>query len=227
MATPIVAGAVALVRQFIKKALGKDDPIISAALVKALLINGAERRSFSGVPCPLLYDMVQGWGHLNLENILKPSGGRNIAWCDAGSGLFAEDYQLWEVLVQHHGEEAEDEQNFSVPFKVTLTWMDLPGSPLHGGKLINDLDLVVITPSGKPYNGNRQEEPFDQGTDTTNNVECVLVKKAEPGTYRIRVSRKPLPDERRDGQQNSQSFALVWSGRLSQSGPQSPSQKGW
>jgi hypothetical protein len=83
MATGIAAGAAALVRQALRKINGKRK--WSAALIKAILIHSAQyspsypdyqfRNPESRPPA----DHEEGWGHLNLEQVLLPNTRFGIA----------------------------------------------------------------------------------------------------------------------------------------------------
>ena len=79
MATPLTAGAVALLREFLRKKRGIATP--SAALLKALLIAGAERLPGTASSKALL-DNHQGFGRVNLDRSVT----RTLATID-GPGL--------------------------------------------------------------------------------------------------------------------------------------------
>jgi hypothetical protein len=173
-----------------------------------MLINGAERRDFAGVACLPLFDMFQGWGHLNLTNILNPTEPRRMAWCDVW-GAKAREYS-WDVTVQSPKE----------ALKVNLVWTDPPGTSPLGG-IVNRLFLRVEGPTGagsRRYMGNFQALVQDGSAyavttlDLANNVQGVLVRAPEPGVYRIIVTPGSLST-------SSQDFAIVWSGDIAEAGP--------
>ena len=64
MATPVVAGAAALARHFLRLE-GVSEP--RSDLIRAILINGAEDIGISDIPNP-----SEGWGQLSLDNSLYP-----------------------------------------------------------------------------------------------------------------------------------------------------------
>ena len=66
MATPLVAGALGAVREFLRKSEGISSP--SAALLKATLIAGAAPIRARATPP----DNHQGFGRVNLDNVLAP-----------------------------------------------------------------------------------------------------------------------------------------------------------
>ena len=57
MATPVVAGAAAMARQFLREEVNISEP--RSDLIKAILINGATDLGESNIPNPL-----EGWGRL-------------------------------------------------------------------------------------------------------------------------------------------------------------------
>ena len=196
MATPLTTGAMALLRQFLRQQ-GRRNP--SAALLKALLLHGAEYRPYrygvaqQGAP----YDFEQGWGHVNVLNCVRPSTQRVINMYERARGLTTG------RSVRLNSTVADS----SLPLKVTLVWSDYPSSASQNPNLVNDLDLIVTTPSGQNYHGNQFTAPFNRSFDRTNNVEMVLINEPAPGRYALtvrayNVSRGP------------QDFALVWSGAL-------------
>ena len=77
MATPLVAGAIALIRQFLRTKKKIRRP--SAALLKATLIHGAERMDYrySAETRKGLYDMEQGWGPGKRSTLNRQNSCRN------------------------------------------------------------------------------------------------------------------------------------------------------
>jgi hypothetical protein len=175
----------------------------SAALVKALLINGAVREPKG--ECALLYDMVQGWGHMRLENIFEPPGDMLVEWDDVPT-----EYGLQIGKTQ---ERTVELGSMIAPLKVTLVWTD-PASQM--AQLVNDLDLEVVGQNGDMYFGNDQDPPFKQRRDRTNNVECVFIPSGllVSSTYTIRVTFAHQAPRSSTEPPAIQSYALVWSGAL-------------
>jgi hypothetical protein len=75
MATPAAAGAAALVREYLMEVANRPAP--QGALVKALLILGAEDMGNRNIP-----NNDEGWGRVNLINSLIP---------DSDEGIFVDD----------------------------------------------------------------------------------------------------------------------------------------
>lgn len=209
MATPIVAGACALVREFFEKGyyVGRRfSP--SAALVKAILINGATdmdpgqygtdvTREITARP-----NSVEGWGRLDLTSSLYPTAPRELFVLDNLPALATGEYHRLAYRVK----------GSSVPLKISVVWTDAPGSPYGvGPALVNDLDLVITTPSGQVIHGNYNTE----GGDRLNNVECVDIANPALGDYEIRVNAVNVPVDK-------QSYALVVTGHGSPAGGRFP-----
>jgi hypothetical protein len=171
MSTPLVAGCAALVRQYLRE---KHQPSMSnptAALVKAIIIHSAEyiQYRFAHPSSTAWADNEQGWGRVNLQQVLSPAKSIGVLFIDETDGLIDQKQEYRVVITDN-----------SVPLKVILVYTDYPGE-----ELINNLNLVVYSPSGTYYLGN----DF-QGTgnpDTVNNVEGIVVENPELGEWRIEV----------------------------------------
>ena len=95
------------------------------------------------------------------------------------------------------------------PFRLTLVWTDKEGCadnpttcPATAPKLVNDLDLVVFSPSNQQYNGNDISAPFKDQWDRRNNVERMEVVAPQPGYWTVEVRGFTIPF-------GPQDFALV------------------
>ncbi|KAK4085124.1 uncharacterized protein Triagg1_114 [Trichoderma aggressivum f. europaeum] len=203
MATPLVAGCCAVIRGALVDN-GHREP--SAALVKAILINGA-------VPLKGQYNQAlpngefgasmdapnpnSGFGRVNLTNSL-----RNIVDNPESSVYGFQDVTGQDSLGMDGQHRSEHPVSVEIPagspsaltLKVTLVWNDPPGEHLQ-----NDLDLIVAG-RGAEKHGNQGD---GSGFDRRNNVEQVVWKNVQPGSYQItvrafRILRDPQP------------FALAW-----------------
>jgi len=182
MATPLVAGCCAVIRQSLvtkdpQFAPGKKGP--SAALIKALLINGAVM--LSGQYKPPYNDTGpspnpnSGWGRVNVDNsiILSPTGATSGYVEGAPLKIEAEDKKgnrAFDINIAQAGK----------TLKVTLVWTDRKGESLQ-----NDLDLIVKHSNGQEWHGN-QGAPGG-GYDRTNNVEQVQWLKIPTGKATVTV----------------------------------------
>ena len=190
MATPAAAGAAALVREYLMEVANRPAP--QGALVKALLILGAEDMGNRNIP-----NNDEGWGRVNLINSLIP---------DSDEGIFVDDRSR--IRSGQTQEYTFDITRAGEPLKVVLAWSDYPGSSSSSTQLRNDLNLEVIHPSGgTTYKGN----VFNSGRsiaggsfDSKNNVEVVLVDNAAVGTWTVRVK-----DDYHGGSNTWQPFALA------------------
>jgi len=185
MATPLVAGAVTVLRECLVKN-GTSHP--SAALLKALVINGA-------VVLPGQYTPSEagaspnnnsGWGRLNLAGSVIIPGPNPDAGFGDGQPLDEGEETTIVVHIPPRREPHDAERTALAglsaggpTLKVTLVWSDPPGE-----KLQNDLDLIVVAPGGMERHGNMGT---GTGFDRVNNVEQVFWENIPPGDVKITV----------------------------------------
>lgn len=185
MATPLAAGAVGLLRQYVRRKSLAGGP--TAALLKALLVASAKRLPTPGTR--RLVDNHQGYGLINLASVLKPSSSRKLRMANVGPGLATGQVSRRTVTL-----------TATAPLRVVLAYTDYPGSAL-----VNNLNLLVFGPDGSRYVGN-QAKAGAVTLDSANNVEMVDVLSAKPGQWRIEVVGSNVPH-------GPQAFALVIVGR--------------
>jgi serine protease AprX len=171
MATPLVAGSVALVREYLLTDHGISTP--SAALVKALLINGARQIAGQYSPPEVgnIPDISQGFGRVNVLATVGPfDPGTTVTFQDEATLL-----------------DTNDEESITVPvpasanqLKVTLVWTDSAGDALQ-----NDLDLIVKTADGQERHGNVPDP--SSNFDRTNNVEQIVWASPAAGSATVTV----------------------------------------
>jgi serine protease AprX len=186
MATPLVSGCAALLREFAIKQKGLKKP--SAALIKAMLINGAHNIGGQYTPSEagMIPNINQGFGRVDVAAVVGPFGTNGL--------LVLQD----ESVALDTGEEQKITVNVpagAASLKVTLVWTDPPGEGLQ-----NDLDLIVSDAGGSERHGNQPAN----GTafDRTNNVEQVVWDHPPSGAMTIRVRAFRIAQFR-------QSYALV------------------
>jgi len=201
MAAPAVAGAAAIVRQYY---LQERHHQPSAALLKATLVNAAvwitRETVIDEVGQPNYH---QGFGRLDLRTTLPIPGdpsGLALGFADISRDT---DEALNKNIAQRATWKRTIHVNAGLPLRVTMAWTERPD---HG--LQQDLDLVVVTPSGKrlPGNPNLTRGPWAK-TDHRNNLEQVIINDPEPGEYRLQVLAYNTLYE-------NQGFSLVTTGKL-------------
>ncbi|KXJ85221.1 peptidase S8/S53 domain-containing protein [Microdochium bolleyi] len=199
MAAPLAAGCCALLREALDFKTGVANP--SAALVKALLINGAVDL---GLP-----RTEQGFGRVDLERSLAMiekrdtvggSSGSGFGFADIGfgSGRSLGEKQTWtkEVTIQNGGTAWE--------YKATLAYSDRAAEALQ-----NNLSLSVRF-SGA---GNGAADVVKRGDEgnrglAENNVEQVVFKQGQGGQYR--KATITVKAERITRLDDVQAFAVAW-----------------
>jgi hypothetical protein len=207
IATPHVAAAAALVRQYYTEGFyptGTQQPhhafTPTGALLKATLINSTiDMTGEPGYPGDR-----EGWGIIRLQNALSFPGSARLTrvWDSRHAhGLTTGDVH------EHHLDVAAGTQ----PLRVTLVWSDAPADASSAAPVVNNLDLEVVDPTGATtFFGN----DFANGVSTTggaadalNNVEMVLVNNPAAGDWTIRVRGTAVNVGR-------QGYAIVASGAL-------------
>ncbi|MBF7081561.1 S8 family serine peptidase [Desulfallas sp. Bu1-1] len=165
MAAAVTGGSAALLAEYFQHYTDLDKP--SAALLKAVLINGAR---------PLDGNVRQaGFGLLDMAGTVLALQQKLFELEDNRKGIAEGDIETREFKVK----------SSETPFKVTLAWTDPPATPGAKKALVNNLDLVVISPDGKKHLGN---DSSGRGVpDSKNNVEQVVINNPVPGNYKIEV----------------------------------------
>ncbi|HXF38927.1 MAG TPA: S8 family serine peptidase [Blastocatellia bacterium] len=193
--TPQVAGAAALVRQYL---LNRGETP-NAAFIKALMLNTTTymtgQQASGNLPHPR-----QGWGLLNLnrafDNTPRIFVNQSTTFTDSGQSF---------VIT---GEVKDTSQ----PFRVTLAWSDAPGFS-GAAPWVNDLDLEVAI-NGQLFRGNnflgQVSQPGGE-PDIRNNVEGVWLPAGTAGTFVIRVRATNIAGDGVPGNTDltDQDFALV------------------
>ncbi|MEZ4706010.1 MAG: S8 family serine peptidase [Caldilineaceae bacterium] len=200
MATPLVAGCAALVRQYYRTERGHT---ASAALLKATLINGTRRLSGADALADhaALPNYHQGFGclcmPLVIPNAQEPFRLEFVdAWQDPALQFAASgDKIVFRLTV---GE--------ARPLRICLAWTDLPARALQ-----NNLNLFVQhLPSGEKWLGNATLPGSLKIPDPDNNVEIVRLDAPTAGAYEIQIVATNLL-------RGPQDYALVATGELASS----------
>jgi hypothetical protein len=238
MSAPVLTGLSTLVRQYFYDGYGpaggkgfaggaanagrRHNP--SAALVKASLVNGAERmrgwysgddggqRALDG-QWP---SAGQGFGRVNLDNSLYFSNDPTNNWYR----------DVWRADTEAFPTGAGATRSYTInvaagaPLDVTLAWTDAPNLlPAGTPALVNNLNLTVTGPGGAYVGNNMNTRATPSATvaetlpgagvpDSLNPVERVRVASPLPGAYTITVTGASVPT-------GNQGFALAASGLIS------------
>eukprot|EP00698_Gefionella_okellyi_P008968 TRINITY_DN2250_c0_g1_i7.p1 TRINITY_DN2250_c0_g1~~TRINITY_DN2250_c0_g1_i7.p1 ORF type:complete len:1246 (+),score=218.61 TRINITY_DN2250_c0_g1_i7:3530-7267(+) len=179
MATPGVAGAAALVRQYFMNGFypsggsqATDRWTPTGALVKAMIVHSGQRAaqsySYYGWEVTATTQDQGLTGRVQLNNVLRVAGSSAFNLYARNNSFSNAAQELTECFAVTQGSQ----------FRVTLAWYDYP--TLSQGRLANDLDLTVLDPSGTLHRGNGR-------WDGTNNVEVVTISTPALGDYMITV----------------------------------------
>jgi serine protease AprX len=130
---------------------------------------------------------------VNLEAVLAPGAPATARFLDVRPGLRTG--ESWPMAVEVLSDAA--------PLRVALAYSDFPGPAL-----VNNLNLVVHSPSGAWRAGN-QAAGQPQTLDSRNNVEVVHVTAPAAGRWRVEVVGSGVPE-------GPQPFALAVLGHLAE-----------
>ncbi len=213
-ATPEATGFAALIRDWYRRTHGGGTTVPSPALTKALMVNTATDivggdngagGTNSNVPT-----QIQGWGRINLGNVLAPTARDFVDQTERFGGTGQSRRFVFDV------------DDTGEPLKVTMAYSDAPG-PLSGNTFVNDLDLVVHS-GGQSFQGN----VFSGGLSSTggaadprNNLENVFLPAGTGGRFSVEVIAKNIAGDGvpANSDATDQDFALVVSNANAATGP--------
>lgn len=116
-----------------------------------------------------------GWGQLRLSSVLPLPNKYDF-------DLYVSDYVTIESLTRHTYSVSVSDS--SMPLKVTIAWVDPPNIIWAAKGLLNDIDLILIMPSGTPIYGNSIIG------DEFNTQEKVVLDSPPIGEYQVIVQSK-------------------------------------
>jgi hypothetical protein len=243
MSAPVLTGLATLVRQYFYDGYGPAAGKgfaggsannarrhnASSALVKAALLNGAERmrgfytgddalteasRTASDGQWP---SAGQGFGRVNLDNSLYFSSDPTNNWY----------HDVWRADAEAFAAGAGATRSYQLnveagaPLDVTLAWTDAPNLlPAGTPALVNNMNLTVTGPGGTTYVGNNMNSRTTPGVgvaetlpgaaapDALNPTERVRIANPVAGTYTVTVTGASIL-------QGRQGYALAASGEIS------------
>jgi len=178
MAAPAVTGALTLMHERYRQLQGGATP--PGALMKALACNTADDLGNAGP------DYTYGFGMINARRAVE-----------------AIDSSRW--FISSMTGNGSNTHNFNVPantrrLKVMLYWNDVAGAGNAANALVNDIDLVVLTPSfgiRRPLILNPDpagvQTPATEAADHLNNIEQVIIDNPAPGIYSANINGFSLP----------------------------------
>ncbi len=186
MATPTTTGCLALLLQDFKVQY-PSEPLPRNSMLKAFLAHTAVDKGNVGP------DNQFGYGTIRIVPAIEQMRSGNWKAADVGNGGSAS----YLVIVPPGGTD---------PLKVTLAWDDFPSTPPVGGQgqggLINDLDLVVTSPSNvraypwtlQGLSGNPAAPAVQTQENHVDNIEQVYVANPEPGAWLVEVRGTTVPE---------------------------------
>jgi subtilisin family serine protease len=183
MATPIVSGAAALVREYYNLTRSYHTP--SAALVKATLLNGTKflKGEISNTESSMIPNNNEGYGRLDMSSTIPNSHSKfTLEFCDS--------FRDPSLILKQTGERRMFRLRLDIKtwIRVCMVFIDNPATGIQ-----SDLDLIIAlegTTSKWAGNAgiNAKDIYFsDIEKDFTNNMEIIRKEEVEPGSYIIDV----------------------------------------
>ena len=147
--------------------------------LKALMVASAAQYPFTATSADRRREQ-QGWGFPDLRALYDLRDKALVV--DEVSVLEQGDADSWTVAVAA-GEPA---------LRVCLNWNEPSANPAAAAQRVNDLDLVVTSPTGVVYRGNAGLATGNWSTpggsaDSINTIECVFVAAPAAGTWTVEV----------------------------------------
>lgn len=191
MATPVIAGAAILVRQYFQDGYypsGAANPTDgfepTSALIKAVMVAGASSlqgyEADTGLPIDPTPSFRQGFGRVFLGQSLflqnNPYSPVRLSLLDAVPINTGDVHQY--CITAGGG-----------PLSIALVWTDYPGEQGAARSLVNDLDLVVRAEglNGQPLLGNGGDVDDSSKPDSANNIEQVTLVAVPAGRVSVEV----------------------------------------
>jgi len=201
-ATAVITSASVLVMEQYKRNFGQDP---GTAVVKALMVNSAQDLGPAG-PDPLF-----GFGLIDIgktvDTIVEDAGTSSFFKADSiGHGQEL----IYDMLVP----------DGTPSVKLTLSWIDPPGSTTVTNAIVNNLNLRLVTPGGQdryPYRLSAVDPTLlavNDGPNQVDTVEQVVVDNPTPGLWSVRVTGTSVPVD------SPQKFALVSDSALHAGAPE-------
>ena len=212
---PAATGGMALLRQYYtdgfypsgtKKSSDEFNP--TSALMRATVVNGAIEKQgtsshdhpYNSMPFP---NNDQGWGYMNLDNVLFFSGDTKKLYIDDHTtGLSTGE------TVDYYFNVIDS----AVPLEITLAWTDPAGQTGAGTELVNNLDMLVTGPTGTQYKGNvwrtsgsPHESASGGSADAKNTIENFMLMTPATGGYSVKITATNIA-------QDTQPFGFVTTG---------------
>ena len=202
MSTPIVCGAAAVLRQYLREVWQIKAP--TSAVVRAGLILASESLSPGQFGTDKMREIpetspnnVEGWGALRLGKMLQSR--ETLGFNDRISLKTKEETRLFEI----------SNVQAQTQLSVVLSWIDAPNNV--AAALVNDYDLTLISPSGK-------KTTLSDHQNTIERITIPVVQEA--GTWKIQVSATKI------GNAGTSNFAAIaWRATTSETSkalPQDP-----
>lgn len=178
MAAPAVTGTLGLMYESYRNENGGNNP--ESALMKAIACNTADDLGNAGP------DYIYGYGLINARRAIETIENGNFQSDEVSTG-------------------ESNDHTITIPagtsqVKVMLYWHDKEAEVYPEKALVNDLDILMTTPSGATYEpwvldhtSTGVDEVATRGVDSLNNIEQITLENPTAGNYTISVTGTEVP----------------------------------
>ncbi len=184
MASPIVTGSLLLVQELYNDMT--EGEFLRAASLKGLAIHTANAAGSGPAP-----DYKFGWGLLDVGRMSD-----FLIHLDGDRLFFLES-----TLDNNQQTVIDFSSDGTGPLVATLSWTDLPGSPVaprlnpRNLMLVNDLDMRIVYRDGEVYHPwildpEEPVAPAGTGDNFRDNVEKIYIETPPPGTFQLVITHK-------------------------------------
>lgn len=207
MATPNVVGAAALVRQYFKTNWNNQPVDLNCPTVRALHINSCIQQP-AGTKTP---NILFGHGQIDLSTVLPIEDNFRIQ--------ITHQTQDEQPLITEFSQRVAklNAKSYKRKVQITMTCLDPLTSPSSYIPLTRDLDLMVVSKSGRVFTGDHLPHNATQHFSTNEKV-IINEDEIEPGEYEIRIYSLDFLDVP-DNQSTTalQNFSIVATGDIDNS----------
>lgn len=206
MATPNIAGAMALVHQYFNSGKWIESVNLDGAISRALIINSAKHPLNSKIP-----DIWYGHGVVDLSTILSIENDFGVQITRQGVDSSKKH------SVQENGHvigkiDVKVSKSNKTKLQITMSYIDQLMNIDTYIPITRDLDLVVVSPSKKVYFGDHLENGDTQHASTNEKV-IINEDEVEDGQYTIHIYGNEFADSGISGNER-QDFAVVATGPI-------------
>lgn len=183
MATPMVAGAAALIQQYFEAGYYAGKKVTpSGVLIRAMLVASADSFKLAeGIPETKPNAFI-GHGMVNLENVLPPTTDADVTLRIAQNVM---------IYNENHFTAKIKCTGRSRPLRISMSHLDVGGAFDSPMPMFIDVDLVVVSPTDKIFYGNSNSNRVHEHFSTSERI-IIDTDDLEIGEYVIHIVSRDM-----------------------------------